>query len=196
MPSSWSASSRTRRRAETGSKPPLPMDGRNWEKVPLPGARYETKVPCGVRDESFLTHILLFGMLVQRLVCRPPDCRLRSEVGSSKGRCRRPTCLRCAGYNRAHTASAGYPYFLYSEKRAASAALFYLKKMLAHLFERGPGRVRPARYFFEVHALEKVIEHFLRLRRKLLRRAFHRRKAPASFEAGAWKRQRISRWPR
>jgi hypothetical protein len=68
--------------------------------------------------------------------------------------------------------------------------------MLEHLFERGPGRVRPARYFFEVHALEKVIEHFLRLRRKLLRRAFHRRKAPASFEAGAWKRQRISRWPR
>ena len=120
----------------------------------------------------FLTHILLFGMLVQRLVCRPPDCRLRSEVGSSKGRCRRPTCLRCAGYNRAHTASAGYPYFLYSEKRAASAALFYLKKMLAHLFERGPGRVRPARYFFEVHALEKVIEYFSRLRRELLRRAF------------------------
>ena len=30
--------------------------------------------PCGVRDESFLTHILLYGMLVQYLVCRPPGC--------------------------------------------------------------------------------------------------------------------------
>ena len=59
--------------------------------------------------DLFLTHILLYGMLVQRLVCRPPGCHLRLEVGSSKGRCRRPTCLICAGYNRVHTATAGLP---------------------------------------------------------------------------------------
>lgn len=66
--------------------------------------------PAGCVMSLFLTHILLYGMLVQRLVCRPPGCHLRLEVGSSKGRCRRPTCLICAGYNRVYTATAGLPY--------------------------------------------------------------------------------------
>jgi len=50
-------------------------------------------------------------MLDHPLVCRPPGCLPRLEAGSSKGWCRRPTCLLCAGYNGTHTASAGYPFF-------------------------------------------------------------------------------------
>ena len=55
---------------------------------------------CGVRDESFINpHYVIrdagssSGLQASRL----PLSRL--EVGSSKGRCRQPTCYSCAGYN-------------------------------------------------------------------------------------------------
>ena len=41
----------------------------------------------------------------QYAVCRPPDCRLRPDVGSSKARWRQPTCGDGAGYNLAHAAA-------------------------------------------------------------------------------------------
>jgi len=40
----------------------------------------------------------------QYAVCRPPGCRLRLDVGSSKASWRQPTCWIGAGYNSAHTA--------------------------------------------------------------------------------------------
>ena len=78
--------------------------------------RNEIKVPCGVRDESFINpHFVIrdagssSGLQASRLPL------LRLEVGSSKGRCRQPTCYSCAGYNRTHTAAAGH--FTFGKKR-------------------------------------------------------------------------------
>lgn len=40
-----------------------------------PAAAYDNrKYPAGCVMSLFLTHILLFGMLAHRLVCRPPGC--------------------------------------------------------------------------------------------------------------------------
>lgn len=43
----------------------------------------------------------------QAVVRRPPDCRLRLDVGSDKAYWRQPTCAWCAGYNGAYTALRG-----------------------------------------------------------------------------------------
>jgi hypothetical protein len=46
----------------------------------------------------------------QYVVCRPPGCRLRLDVGSSKASWRQPTCREGAGYNMVRTAKRGTPY--------------------------------------------------------------------------------------
>ena len=62
-----------------------------------------------------------------------------------------------------------------------SALLCVSKKMLYTFFEEeGPGRARPAKYFFDVHAAEKMIYVFRVCGRELLRRAF----GGASLAAG------------
>ena len=38
------------------------------------GRKYRVLCPAGCVMSLFLTHILLYGMLVHRLVCRPPGC--------------------------------------------------------------------------------------------------------------------------
>lgn len=100
------------------------------------------RVPCGVRDESFINpHFVIrdAGSLSGLQASRLPLLRL--EVGSSKGQCRRPTCLICAGYNKAHTAAAGH--LLSIEMAAPFNRGFFRKDVKGVLPKRsGPSTAR------------------------------------------------------
>lgn len=78
-----------------------------WVKFPLFKPAFiwyntgEHGRPCSpaVYTGLFYPHIWLYGMSDQYVVCRPPGCLSRLEVGSSEASWRQPTCRDGAGYN-------------------------------------------------------------------------------------------------
>ncbi len=129
-----------------------------------------------MRDESFINpHFVIrdagssSGLQASRLPL------LRLEVGSSKGRCRQPTCYSCAGYNRTHTAAAGH--FTFGKKRRsrffpkAGGDLAPLRASVVRLW-RTIRRTLRAESFSKTHVLGKQMKFFAACGRQTLAEGF------------------------
>ena len=59
------------------------------------------------------------------MVCRPPGCRLRLDVGSNKAGQRRPTCPEWCRFDGAYTAAAGH-LFIFPRIAQNYVFIFYV----------------------------------------------------------------------